>query len=78
MKQGSVTFQTNHPPVWVSSNLASQADFIKAKREMGPNCAISLDDFCKLLTLKEGRIGTEIVLDLPVDFFLIFPSPICR
>ena len=71
VKQGHIQFQETHPPVFVTSNLSSKSLFIKAKKEAGSSCQISADDYCKLLTLEEGRVGTELIMDLPVSLFTL-------
>ena len=72
VKQGHIQFQETHPPVFVTSNLSNKGLFLKAKKEAGNSCQISADDYCKLLTLEEGRVGTELIMDLPVSVFILY------
>ena len=61
-KQGSINFQELHPPTFITSNLVDKSTFIKSRKEMGSSCQITSDDYLKIFSLSEGRIGTEVEL----------------
>ena len=51
--------QEEHHPIFTTSNLPTEAVVLEELKVLGPRATLSLQDWKKLLTIEEGRIGED-------------------